>query len=338
MPGTLWVVAETGIDGHVTRITTEVATLARGLGEGAGREVAGVVVAAPSAGLAGAADELAAYLPRVIAIEAPAAETSPSAAIVAAAVAGLVADDPSACVFVGASPDGRDAAGFLSVMLGMGVLANATGVTWDDGPVIEKGVFGGRLITTSSFTDGHGIVTVRLGSIVAEPAPTAGRVEVVALGDGGTASGSGPALPGSGPVTILERVEEASGAVQIEEAKVIVAGGRGVGGPDGFRLVEELAAELGGAVAASRAAVDAGWIPYAQQVGQTGKIVKPDLYVALGISGAVQHKVGMQGAQTIVAVNTDPDAPIAEYADVFVVASLFDFVPALVAEMRARRA
>ena len=104
----------------------------------------------------------------------------------------------------------------------------------------------------------------------------------------------------------MDHVTETAGAVQIEEARIIVAGGRGMGGADGFRVAEELAGELGGAVAASRAAVDAGWIPYSRQVGQTGKIVKPEVYVALGISGAVQHKVGMQGAHTIIAINTDP--------------------------------
>jgi electron transfer flavoprotein alpha subunit len=240
-------------------------------------------------------------------------------------------------VFIGASPDGRDAAGFLSAMLGVGVLANAAGVAWDGGPVIEKGVFGGRLITTSSFVDGHGIVTVALGSAVAEAAPAPGRVEQVRA-DGAAQIGSGSAaLPVALPVNVLERVAESAGAVQIEEAKVVVAGGRGMGSAEGFRVADALAAELGGAVAASRAAVDAGWIPYARQVGQTGKIVRPDVYVALGISGAVQHKVGMQGASTIVAVNTDPDAPIAEFADLFVVGDLFEVVPALVAELRARR-
>lgn len=338
MPGTLWVVSEVGAGGRLARISTEVATLVRGLGEAAGREVVGVVVASPSVGTAGAADELAAYLPRVIAVEAPALETCPVAAVVATTVAGLAAGDPTACIFVGASPDGRDVAGFLSVMLGVGILANATGVTWDGGPIVEKGVFGGRLITTSAFTDGHGIVTVRLGEATAEAAPTPGRVEAIALPDGASASRTGATLPAAPPVTVLERVAETSGAAQIEDATVIVAGGRGVGSTDGFRVVEALASELGGAVGASRAAVDAGWISYAQQVGQTGKIVKPVLYVALGISGAMQHKVGMQGAETIVAINSDPDAPIAEFADLFVVGDLFEVVPALVTELRTRRA
>ena len=118
--------------------------------------------------------------------------------------------------------------------------------------------------------------------------------------------------------------------------KIIVAGGRGVGGPDGFRLVEEIAQELGGAVGATRAAVDSGWIPYSQQIGQTGKIVKPELYLALGISGAIQHKVGMRTAGAIVAVNRDPDAPIAEFADLFVVGDLFEVGHRAARTLRAR--
>ena len=117
-----------------------------------------------------------------------------------------------------------------------------------------------------------------------------------------------------------------------------MAGGRGVGGPDGFGVVRDLADALGGAVGATRAAVDSGWIPYSQQIGQTGKIVKPALYMALGISGAIQHKVGMQTASTIVAINRDPDAPIAEFADMFVIGDLFEVVPAIVAELKGRKA
>ncbi len=272
------------------------------------------------------AAELAAYLPRVVALEAAAAATSPIAQLAAQGAVQAIGADPDASIFIGNSPDGRDTAGFLMAALGVGVISNAGGVAWNGGPVAEKGVFGGRLITTSSFADGHGIVTVPLGSVPAEEAASAGVVETITL------AGAAPT------VTVLERVSEAAGAVQIEEAKIIVSGGRGVGGPDGFALVGLLAETLGGAVAASRAAVDAGWIPYARQVGQTGKIVKPEVYIALGISGAVQHKVGMQGAHTIVAVNTDPDAPIAEFADLFVVGNLFEVVPALVAELESRKA
>ncbi len=130
-------------------------------------------------------------------------------------------------------------------------------------------------------------------------------------------------------MTVVDRVTEAGAAAPIEEARIIVGGGRGVGRPDGFRMIEDLAEAMGGAVGATRAVVDSGWIGYSQQIGQTGKIVKPALYVACGISGAIQHKVGVQTAGTIVAINRDPDAPIAEFADLMVVGDLFEIVPRL---------
>ncbi len=318
------VIGEIAPDGTLARISTEVATLARSLALASGGSVGGLVVGAdPSA----AAAELADYLPEVEAVTVPAAADHAVAARVAAEA--LSRAQSADHVFIGASPDGRDVAGILSVRLGWGVLVNATAVSWgDDGPVVEMSVFGGRLDTWSSFTGGRGIVTVRPNVISAEPAAAAGRVvDTDAAGES-----AGP------PVRVLERVAEAAGAAPIEEARIIVAGGRGVGGPEGFRVVEELAEALGGAVGATRAAVDAGWIPYGQQIGQTGKIVKPALYLALGISGAIQHKVGMQTAETIVAVNRDPDAPIAEFADLLVVGDLFEVAPAIVAALRARTA
>jgi electron transfer flavoprotein alpha subunit len=321
--GSIWVHGELAPDGSLAKISTEVATLARTLAEAAGSEVVGVVVASdPTA----AATELASFVPRVLAVTEPATADQAAGTIVAQRLAALIEREQPSLVLLGAGPEGRDVAGVLSALTGWGVLVNAVGVTWKDGPVVEMSVFGGKLTTTSRLTGERGIVTVRPNVVTAEPAASPGTVEATPV-DGALA------LP---QVPIVDRVEAAGVAAPIEEARIIVAGGRGVGGPDGFQVVNDLAEALGGAVGATRAAVDSGWIPYAQQIGQTGKIVKPALYLALGISGAIQHKVGMQTAGTIVAVNRDPDAPIAEFADVVVIGDLFEVAPALLAALRAR--
>jgi electron transfer flavoprotein alpha subunit len=319
----LWVHGEIAPDGSLAKISTEVATLARQLGEAASRDVVGVVVGADPAA---AAKELARFVPRVLAVTEPATADHAAGTIVGERLTALIEREKPAHLFTGAGPEGRDVAGVISALTGWGVLVNAVAVRWEDGPVVDMSVFGGKLTTTSRFTGENGIVTVRPNVVTAEPAAAAGIVEPT------TVEGE-LRLP---QVKVVDRVAAAETAAPIEEAKVIVAGGRGVGGPDGFRVVEELAEALGGAVGATRAAVDAGWIPYAQQIGQTGKIVKPALYLALGISGAIQHKVGMQTAGTIVAVNRDPDSPIAEFADLVVIGDLFEVVPAILAALRAR--
>ena len=323
--GALWVVAEPGPDGELARISAEAATLARDLGASSKRDVIGIVIAADPAP---AAKELATYLPVVWAITDAEAGEHAWSAVAAGHIAALAgAADPPDVIFVGAGADGRDLAGAVSALTGLGVLVNAIAVSWTDaGPSVEMSVFGGKLLTTSGFTGGRGIITVRPNVTTATPAATPGKVEA-------RDSAAKATLPA---VRVVERVSEAGAQAPIEEAKIIVAGGRGVGGPDGFGIVEQLAAQLDGAVGATRAAVDSGWIPYSQQIGQTGKIVKPDLYLALGISGAIQHKVGMQTAETIVAVNRDPDAPIADFADLVVIGDLFEVGPALLAELRAR--
>lgn len=323
MSGRLVVVGELA-DGRPTRLTTEVATLGRRVAEGLGRPAVGILVG-PDA--AAAAEILAGFLPEVVAVDVPELVDLAPAPRVAAEVAALVTPEDGP-ILVGASPDGRDVAGALAVLLDRAVLANAVDVeVGPEGPTTVTPIFGGKSIARSRFVARPGIITVRPSSIDAAPAPAAGRIVQRA-----------PAAASGGPmVRRLERVVEASGEVPLEEAPVVIVGGRGVGGPEGFALLEELATLLGGTVGATRAAVDAGWIPYARQIGQTGKVVKPRLYLGLGVSGAIQHKVGMQTAETIVAVNRDPDAPLAEYADLYVIGDLFEVGRALVAEIRRRR-
>jgi electron transfer flavoprotein alpha subunit len=220
---------------------------ARGLGEASGRDVVGIVVAAdPSA----ATTELARYVPRVIAVTEAATADHAAASIVGQRIAALIERDQPAYLFAGAGPEGRDVAGVVSVLTGRGVLVNATAVRWDNGPVVEMSVFGGKLNTTSRFTADAGIVTVRPNVVTAEPAATPGAVEpgqVVGELD----------LP---QVPVVERIAAATAAAPIEEARVIVAGGRGVGGPEGFKIVEELArmasVERNHALAEVRTAVD----------------------------------------------------------------------------------
>jgi electron transfer flavoprotein alpha subunit len=318
----IWVLGEIGGDGSLTKLSTEVATLARSL---AG-DVTGIVIGADPAAAAG---ELARFVPRILTVTEPTTADHAAGMIVAQRLAALVeAHDPDV-ILAGAGPEGRDVAGALSVLTGRGVLANATAVRASaDGPIATHSVFGGKLITEAAFADGRGIITVRPNSVTAEPATSSGTVEAATVSGESTQ----PAVP------IVDRLEAETMAARIDDARIIVAGGRGVGGPQGFGLLEQLAEALGGAVGATRAAVDSGWIPYSQQIGQTGKIVKPQLYLAMGISGAIQHKVGMQTASTIIAVNRDPDAPIADFADMIVIGDLVEVGTALLAELRARSA
>ncbi|HEY4190836.1 MAG TPA: electron transfer flavoprotein subunit alpha/FixB family protein [Candidatus Limnocylindrales bacterium] len=323
MAPSILVVAEVA-DGTLTRLSTELATLARSLAEQSGGSAVALVVD-PSPD--GAAAELATYLPRVVAVTSSAAGDQTWAPYAAAEAARLV-DEGTTHILLGATTDGRDVAGTLVGTLGWGLLANAGGITWDsDGPVVEASVLGAKAITRSAFTGSTGLITVRPNATTAAVADAVGTVEQ-----------RDPAAAGGAPaVAVLDRVAEAGAEASLEEARIVVVGGRGVGSPDGFAVVTELAGLLGGVVGATRASVDAGWIPYARQIGQTGKVVKPSLYLGLGVSGAMQHRVGMQSAEAIVIVNRDPDAPIAEIADLFVVGDLFEVGPALVAELRSRR-
>ncbi len=225
---------------------------------------------------------------------------------------------------------GRDVAGRICARLNAGMNSDVTEIHVDGGKAIASGPkLQGSTVVASSFKNAeYGVVTVRPNAFDAQAA--GGSAQVIDL--------EKPA--GKSYAMVIERdVEEASGEMGLEEAPVVVSGGRGLGGPDPFTsLLKPLADALGGAVGASRAAADAGWVPYSLQIGQTGKVVSPQLYVAVGISGAIQHKVGMQTAGTIVAVNRDAAVPIGEFSDLLVVGDLFQIIPELTAMVEGAKA
>jgi electron transfer flavoprotein alpha subunit len=231
-----------------------------------------------------------------------------------------------AAVLVAATPGGKDAAVRLAARKGWGVLADV--VDLDGDLVATQNVFGGATIVHSRVTAGTPVLTIKPNAFPVEESPT--EPEVVDLG---LVRQAGPA-----EVRMTEHVvEERGGRPDVAEAEIVVSGGRGLQDPSNFALVEALADALGAAVGASRAAVDAGWYPHQHQVGQTGKTVSPQLYVAVGISGAIQHRAGMQTSKTIVAINKDAEAPIFSISDFGVVGDLFRVVPRLTEEVVKRK-
>src|SRR5216683_1548222 len=243
-------------------------------------------------------------------------------------LAGLVAQKSPAAVLLAATGEGKEVAGRLAVKIGSGVITDAVGLTPGDGGLVaEQSIFGGAINVQSTVRTGTPIIAVRPNSVAAEPAPAAAEIEPagVELSDAAKAA------------KITERVVAERGErPELTEAAIVVSGGRGVGNAENFALIEKLADSLGAAVGASRAATDAGWYPHQFQVGQTGKTVSPQLYLAVGISGAIQHRAGMQTSKTIMVINKDPEAPIFELADFGVVGDLFKVVPQLVEEVERR--
>jgi electron transfer flavoprotein alpha subunit len=232
-------------------------------------------------------------------------------------------------VLFAASVLSADVAAALAARLDAGLNYDLTDLAVEDGKLVGKRpALGDSVYVDVGWSSEPRLALVRSGTF--EPVESGGTAEVEPF--------ESRLQDFSLAATMVEQAHEESEGPSIEDADVIVAGGRGLGGPENFALVEELAKALGGAVAATRAVVDAGWYPYAAQVGQTGKTVSPKLYVAVGISGAIQHKVGMQSSGVIVAINKDPNAPIFEYADLGVVGDLHEIVPKLTELVRARKA
>jgi electron transfer flavoprotein alpha subunit len=246
----------------------------------------------------------------------------------AAVLAKLAGEDQPAAILLGATFRGREVGGALSADLHIGAIADCTGVELQDGKfVVTRPIYAGKLNSVVEPVRTPVIISLRSRAF-AKPEPDAGRAgEVVNVP---------PVLAEDAIASKVSEWVVEEGVVNLADARIIVSGGRGVGGPEGFAPIRELAKVLGGAVGASRAAVDAGWIPYAHQVGQTGKTVGPDLYVACGISGAIQHQAGMRTAKLIVAINKDPEAPIFKLARYGVVGDLFQIVPAFTEEMKKR--
>jgi electron transfer flavoprotein alpha subunit len=244
------------------------------------------------------------------------------------ALAKLVREQGIDTVLFAASVLSADVASGLAARLGAGLNWDLTDVVQQDGQLVGKRpALGDSVYVDVGWTAEPRLALIRAGTF--DPKETGGEAQVEAF--------DVDFEDFSLQATMIEQAHAESEGPSIEEADVIVAGGRGLGSPDNFKLVEELAQALGGAVAATRAVVDAGWYPYATQVGQTGKTVSPKLYVACGISGAIQHKVGMQSSGTIVAINKDPNAPIFEFADLGVVGDLHQIVPKLTELLRSRK-
>jgi electron transfer flavoprotein alpha subunit len=312
-------------DGEVKKVTLELLRLAGRVGEPSAVFIgSGFDAAKATLGEHGAAKVYVVEDPEVSGyLVAPTAEV----------LAQLVGASSPAAVLLTSSAEGKEIAARLALKTGSGVITDATDVTAGDdasggGPVAEQQVFGGSTIVSSKVTTGTPIITVRPNSVAPEASPADAVREDVTVTLTDAAKGA----------KITDRVVEEKGErPDLTEAAIVVSGGRGVGSAEKFEVIEALADALGAAVGASRAVTDAGWYPHQHQVGQTGKTVSPQLYVAAGISGAIQHRAGMQTSKTIVAINKDPEAPIFELVDFGVVGDLHQVVPALTEEITKRK-
>src|SRR6185437_3610173 len=308
-------------DGAVKKVTLEMLTAAARLGEPA------VVWTGP--GIEAGRERLAAHGAARVYVASSADFADYVVAPKAELLASLVTEKAPAAVLIAGTAEGKEIAGRLAVKTGCGVLTDAVELVagQDGSPLVTQANFGGAITVHSVVRRGAPIIAVRPNAI--QPVAAQGAAEVtevsVTLSDVARAA------------KVTERVATEKGArPDLTEAQLVVSGGRGTGSEDGFKIIETLADALGAAVGASRAVVDAGWYPHQFQVGQTGKTVSPQLYLAVGISGAIQHRAGMQTSKTIMAINKDPEAPIFEIADFGVVGDLFTVVPQLLDAIAAR--
>jgi electron transfer flavoprotein alpha subunit len=308
------------LDGEIKKVTYELLTAARALGE-----PSAVVVGAP-----GTAGKLKESLASYGAAKVYVAESDDAAGYLVTpkvdVLAALVERTSPAAVLVAATAEGKEVSGRLAARIGGGLLVDAVDLAGD--ATATQSIFGGAFVVKSKVAKGTPVISIRPGGLEASQAQGAAAEEAVDV----------PAVDPAKSARIAGREPVVGGdRPELTEASVVVSGGRGVGSAESFEVVEKLADALGAAVGASRAAVDSGYYPAQFQVGQTGKTVSPQLYIALGISGAIQHRAGMQTSKTIIAVNKDPEAPIFEIADYGVVGDLFKVAPQLAEEAEKRK-
>lgn len=323
MSGGVWVFIENR-DGAIGAISREAIGAARGVADKLGASLTALVFGQNVAGAAAAAFDLGADA--VIAAD-DATLAGGRLEAFGPLVVKLAQERQPDVIFLGASTRGRDLAAWLGADLNAGVVAEAIDLSVDGQTVrATRAVYTGKLLTDTFVKGSPQIITLRSRAFAqAESTGKTGSPEMV-----------GAAVAEDAIATKIVGFEGKGGKVSLSDASKIVSGGRGVGGPEGFEPLRELAEVLGAALGASRATVDAGWIPYDHQVGQTGKTVAPDLYIAAGISGAIQHQAGMRNSKVVVAINKDPDAPIFKLARYGIVGDLFQVVPALTAEFKKR--
>ena len=327
----LWVYVETKEDGSAKNVGLELLSPGRDLADKQGGRLVAIVI---GSGVDTAVNDASAHgADQVIVVDAPEFKDYTTDAYTAA-MYHLIEKYGPTTLLIGATPDGRDMGPRLACRIKTGLTADCTGldIDPDSGNVAwTRPAFGGNLMATILCPDHRPqIGTVRPG-VFKKSAPGEPKAEIIRE--------EFHVAPEQIRTELLEVIREAAGElVDLEGADIIVSGGRGVGGPEGFAPVKALAEVLGATVGASRAAVDSGWISHAHQVGQTGKTVAPKLYIACGISGAIQHLAGMSGSDCIVAINKDPDAPIFDVADYGIVGNLFEVLPALTEEIKKLKA
>ncbi|MGH2523450.1 MAG: electron transfer flavoprotein subunit alpha/FixB family protein [Anaerolineales bacterium] len=328
MPNTVWVFIEQ-FKGAIAPASLEALGAARKLNSELGGSGVTALLFGHASHVQGLAQEVIAHGADEVLLAGDATLADFRAEAYGALLVKLAQEHNPAVILAGATTRGRDLLGLATIDLNTGSIADAIALEVKDGAVqATKPVYAGKLLATVTTGERRPQLISLRPRAFPKPEPDAART--------GTVTQVAPALSEDAIPTQVVDYAVDEGRVSLADARIIVSGGRGVGGPEGFAPVRELAEALGGALGASRAAVDAGWIPYAHQVGQTGKTVAPDLYIACGISGAIQHQAGMRSAKTIVAINKDAEAPIFKLARYGVVGDLFKILPALTAEFKKR--